>query len=55
MPLAERLEALARDGAHTTRDQLRALITTAAGIERRLDAIGPAGADLKDATKSDER
>ncbi len=53
--LAERLEALARDGAHTTRDQLRALITTAAGIERRLDAIGPAGADLKDATKSDER
>ena len=40
--MAERLEALARDGAHTTRDQLRALTATAAGIEQRLDAMGPA-------------
>lgn len=53
--MTERLEALTRDGAHTTRDQLRALIDTVARIERRLDAVGPAAADLKDAAKSDER
>ena len=53
--MAERLEALARDGAHTTRDQLRALLATAARIERRLDAMDPATADLKAAGRNDER
>lgn len=52
--MAERLEALARDGAHTTCDQLHGLIATAARIERRLGAMGPATADLKDAARSDE-
>ncbi len=50
--MAERLEALARDGAHTTNDQLLALLATAARIESRLDAMDPA---LKDAARSDER
>ncbi len=53
--MAERLEALARDGAHTTRDQLRALLATGARIERRLDAMDPATVDLKGAAKSDDR
>ena len=53
--MAERLEALARDGAHTTRDQLRVLLAAAARIERRLDAMDPSAADLKDAAPNDER
>ena len=53
--MAERLEALARDGAHTTGDQLRALLATGARIERRLDAMDPGTVALKDVAKSDER
>ena len=36
--LSERLEALLRDGAHTTRDQLRELAVSLAGLEQRVDA-----------------
>ena len=36
--LSERLEALLRDGAHTTRDQLRELAATLAGLDQRVNA-----------------
>ena len=36
--LSERLEALLRDGAHTTRDQLRELAVSLVGLEQRVDA-----------------
>lgn len=36
--LSERLEALLRDGAHTTRDQLRELDGSLTGLEQRVDA-----------------
>ena len=36
--LSERLEALLRDGAHTTRDQLRELAGSLTGLEQRVDA-----------------
>lgn len=37
--LSERLEALLRDGAHTTRDQLREMAGSLTGLEQRVDAV----------------